>query len=60
MHLTIHSKSNQMVTCFVTLPVSSQVVVISYIYAANCKYERRNLWEEIGNLARDPVIASKP
>lgn len=41
--LSIHSKSNQMITCIVCLPNSFEVVAVSFVYAVNCKYGRRDL-----------------
>ena len=58
--LTIHSKSSQMITCLVELPHSTSEVAVSFIYALNCKYGRRYLWEELSFLATDPIIMGKP
>ncbi|XP_010501556.1 PREDICTED: uncharacterized protein LOC104778826 [Camelina sativa] len=58
--LHIHSKSGQMITCIVRMPNSPKEVVYSFIYAVNCKYGRQQLWDEIEELAKDPIISLKP
>lgn len=58
--LSIHSKLKQIITCIVHLPNSFVEVVVSFVYATNSKYGRRDLWKEIMVLASDPVISSKP
>nr|VDC88603.1 unnamed protein product [Brassica rapa] len=49
-----------MITCLVELPHSTSEVAVSFIYALNCKYGRRYLWEELSSLATDPIIMGKP
>lgn len=48
--LSVHSKSSQMITCIAQLPNSAEEVAISYVYAVNCKYGRRDLWVELCSL----------
>ena len=59
-NLSIHSKSAQMITCRVELPHSTSEAFVSFIYAYNCKYSRRQLWEELRTVANDPILNGKP
>ncbi|KAL1198665.1 putative ribonuclease H protein [Cardamine amara subsp. amara] len=58
--LAIFSKSSQMVTCVISLPHSLTEMVVSFVYAVNCKNGRQELWEELTRLALDPTISHKP
>lgn len=59
-HLSIHFKSSQMITCVVFLPHSSVQMVISFVYALNCMNGIQQLWEELINLSLNPVLSTKP
>lgn len=48
-----------MITCEVLLPGSRSWIVISVVYAANQGELRRDLWNEIVELASSQAISSK-
>lgn len=58
--ISIHSKTSQMINCLIKLPRTTTEVSVSYIYGVNSKTGRQQLWEDIRELARDPVISNKP
>lgn len=56
----ILAKSLQMITCSVKLPFQTSEFVVSFIYASNCRKERRLLWSELETTARLPQLCGLP
>lgn len=60
MDVTIVSKSDQAITCIVRLPHNHVEFAVTFIYAVNCRYGRRRLWQEIEDLAANSLVSNKP
>ncbi|KAF3578304.1 hypothetical protein DY000_02032195 [Brassica cretica] len=60
MEVTVTSKSGQVITCVVRLPHNPVEFAVTFIYAVNCRYGRRRLWQEIEDLAANPLVSDKP
>lgn len=58
--VSVISKSAQMITCMVKLPHIVDEIVVTFVYAVNCKYRRRNLWQEIKHMANASMVIDKP
>lgn len=53
-------ESAQMITCQIELTQSTTAVFVSFIYGYNCKYRRRQLWDELRIFAQDSMLCGKP
>lgn len=49
-----------MITCEVRLPGSQFWMVVSIVYALNDEALRKDLWEEMVQLALSPLVAGRP
>lgn len=58
--VTVVSKSDQTITCVVRLPHNPIEFAVTFVYAVNCRYGRRRLWQEIEDLAANSIISDKP
>lgn len=58
--VTVISKSGQAITCVVRLPHNPVEFAVTFIYAVNCRYGRRRLWQEIEDLAANPLVSDTP
>ncbi|XP_018467689.2 uncharacterized protein LOC108839423 [Raphanus sativus] len=58
--VNIISKSLQMITCSVKLPFQTSEFVVSFIYASNCRKERRLLWSELEATSCSPQLCGLP
>ncbi|XP_013594634.1 uncharacterized protein LOC106435521 [Brassica napus] len=59
-HVSVISKSLQVVTSRVKLPSFNSEFIVSVVYGSNCAIERRQLWLELEATANNPTIASSP
>lgn len=58
--VTVLHKSAQMVSCVVKSPQLEEEIVVSFVYALNCRNGRRELWNDMVTLAANPILIDKP
>lgn len=49
-----------MISCVLKIPNVSSEIIVSFIYAVNCKDGRLQLWEDLKHLGRDQFVSVKP
>nr|VDD24214.1 unnamed protein product [Brassica oleracea] len=49
-----------MITCYVKLPFQPSEFVVSFIYASNCRRERKLLWSELETTSCLPQLCGLP
>lgn len=58
--VSVLHKSDQMITCLIKLPNVESELVVSFVYAVNCRYGRRVLWSDLSQLAANQCVVDKP